>query len=487
MMTLRKLGYCLNISFLMFFSPISMSKTGTHASMSHAHDQSSSGTIVPEVTIHPEDRRALLQRHALTPTLSMKTLLSRDLLNQSGSDSIPNALRRLAGVNLQDIVGNGSQTAISMRGFGSNASSNTLILMNGIPLNNPDLASANLNTIPLQAIEVIEVIAGTESVMYGDQAVAGIINITTRQDWQQRIEASCSFGSFNESSCYAWLAHQMPTTGIDFFVSPALKHTDNYRSNNAYDQQLLLGGMGWGQGRLRFNYTLGGERMGFPGALTHAQVEQNRRQATSDTDYFRDSNGLYSLLYEDTLGDGWQSNLALAYRGLHGRGELYSPFSQSRIVQFVKPQLMRTFARHTYRFGADIESDAYQLNSLFGITNERQQKYGVYALLTMKATEDVVIDLGARGAGLYQRLNSATSMETVNRATATIVGARITITPTINVYFRRASSFRFPKADENSNAPIGVHSLRTQRGVTYEGGLGISSQFEPISVGFVST
>ena len=38
------------------------------------------------------------------------------------------------------------------------------------------------------------------------------------------------------------------------------------------------------------------------------------------------------------------------------------------------------------------------------------------------------------------------------------------MTDTTQLYLRRAENFRFPKADENAFAPIGVSGLRTQRG-----------------------
>src|SRR3990167_1996128 len=63
-------------------------------------------------------------------------------------------------MQIYDASGTGSQAAIGIRGFGANAGTNSLILLNGIPLTNPDLAPPDLNTLPLEAIRAIEITAG---------------------------------------------------------------------------------------------------------------------------------------------------------------------------------------------------------------------------------------------------------------------------------------------------------------------------------------
>ena len=55
------------------------------------------------------------------------------------------------------------------------------IQLNGRRLNRPDMASVNWFQIPLSQVERIEIVRGAGSVLYGDSAVAGVINIITRK------------------------------------------------------------------------------------------------------------------------------------------------------------------------------------------------------------------------------------------------------------------------------------------------------------------
>src|SRR5580700_4124310 len=112
--------------------------------------------MVPDIVIKKQKNK---------PTKNTKkNIISKESIAAVGATSLQEALQTLGGVQLQDTTGNGSQVLLSMRGFGGNASSNTLLMVNGIPLTNPDLAPPDLNAIPIQQVEYLEVFAGSESV-----------------------------------------------------------------------------------------------------------------------------------------------------------------------------------------------------------------------------------------------------------------------------------------------------------------------------------
>lgn len=80
-------------------------------------------------------------------------------------------------VRLINNSGDYSQVAFSIRGFGDNAVANSLILVDGFPLTNPSLLVPNFNSISLVDIERMEITQGSEGVLWGDQAVGGVMNI----------------------------------------------------------------------------------------------------------------------------------------------------------------------------------------------------------------------------------------------------------------------------------------------------------------------
>lgn len=406
-----------------------------------------------------------------------KIRITQEEIEKIGATSLTQALQTLGGVQLQDVSGNSSQVLLSMRGFGSNANSNTLLLVNGIPLTNPDLAPPDLNAIPIQEIEYIEIFAGSESVLYGDQAVGGIIQIVTKHTSKKSAAFSCGSGSYNQYNCYA--AGNYPVRGLQFAIGGLQSHTDNYRDQNDYDQSLLSGKIEYpyDSGTVYLQYKIAKELMQYPGALTAKQVDENRRQANNDTDFFKDTNGFYHLHLSQSLNSEWLLESDLAVREMHGNGVLYSPFLQSRNIEWLKPQVKGTLEKFSLQAGLDVEHDQYQLETDFGDTQDALYKYGVFGLVNVPIDSRLTLNFGARAAEQNSELVSTIDSHAVNRAFASTLGVSMTFSEQMFGFLRRAGSFRFPKADENASTSPNIKNLKTQQGVAYE--TGIEFHFAP--------
>lgn len=105
------------------------------------------------------------------------------------------AISTMGGTQLSFGAGNSTygQSSISMRGLGSER---TLVLVNGrriSPFPGDDGVSVNVNTIPLAAIERIEVLRDGASAVYGSDAVAGVVNFILRKDYDG-IEVGVNYG-----------------------------------------------------------------------------------------------------------------------------------------------------------------------------------------------------------------------------------------------------------------------------------------------------
>ncbi|WP_038387915.1 TonB-dependent receptor, partial [Bradyrhizobium elkanii] len=109
-------------------------------------------------------------------------VITADDIAHSPVQSLPEILAQVPGVQLQTPYGgpNGAKTSVDLRGFGAFATDNTLFLLNGRRLNDVDKAGFDLTTIPLDSIERIEITRGNSgAVLYGDNAVGGVVNIIT--------------------------------------------------------------------------------------------------------------------------------------------------------------------------------------------------------------------------------------------------------------------------------------------------------------------
>ena len=123
------------------------------------------------------------------------SVITADEIAGMGALTVADALRVLPEVRVKDSGGPGSLTSVSIRG---SASTQVLVLVDGVPINRPDQAVVDLSTFPIQNVDRIEVLRGPFSAIYGSAALGGVINIVTRAAPQTVI--SSRIGSFGESS-----------------------------------------------------------------------------------------------------------------------------------------------------------------------------------------------------------------------------------------------------------------------------------------------
>lgn len=120
--------------------------------------------------------------HKQNETAKVVSVINREMLRQSGGRSLGELLNQVAGVTVPGANNNlGSNQTISIRGA---SAGNTLILIDGIPVNDPSVISNyfDINLLNTDQIERIEILKGGHSTLYGSDAVAGVINIISRKN-----------------------------------------------------------------------------------------------------------------------------------------------------------------------------------------------------------------------------------------------------------------------------------------------------------------
>ncbi|OWQ91528.1 hypothetical protein CDN99_10325 [Roseateles aquatilis] len=119
------------------------------------------------------------------------SVITRENIDKTGASNVQELVDRLSynnggGIALGQSIGDGSalgQTGASLRGLGR---SRTLVLLNGrrMPIYPFSGQGVDLNSIPLAALERIEVLRDGASATYGSDAIGGVINFITRKDYQ---------------------------------------------------------------------------------------------------------------------------------------------------------------------------------------------------------------------------------------------------------------------------------------------------------------
>ncbi|MGP1586435.1 MAG: TonB-dependent receptor plug domain-containing protein, partial [Schwartzia sp. (in: firmicutes)] len=129
-------------------------------------------------------------------TPATTTVITAKDIENRGYLSVFDALDQTVGITSYNYTSgqgdNGSSTGrVYIRGLDKG----TLILVNGAPVN---LNNYNSTAgIPISAVERIEIVKGSNSVLYGSEAMGGVVNIITKQGGRAQHTASVTVGDVN--------------------------------------------------------------------------------------------------------------------------------------------------------------------------------------------------------------------------------------------------------------------------------------------------
>ena len=105
------------------------------------------------------------------------SIIEPAILEQSPIASLPNILKKEAALNVAQLGGYGQQSSIFLRGT---SSTHTLLLRDGVRLNTASSSSASLPFIDTTDIKQIEILKGAASVLYGTDAIGGVIQMVSK-------------------------------------------------------------------------------------------------------------------------------------------------------------------------------------------------------------------------------------------------------------------------------------------------------------------
>jgi len=106
------------------------------------------------------------------------TIISREQIEQQKATTIFEALRSVPGLNLLKSGSIGRQTNVTIRG---SRAEHVLVMIDGVQVNSPTQGFFNFQNLTTDNIERIEVVRGPQSTLYGSDAMAGLVNIVTRE------------------------------------------------------------------------------------------------------------------------------------------------------------------------------------------------------------------------------------------------------------------------------------------------------------------
>ncbi|MHC2255446.1 iron complex outermembrane receptor protein [Bradyrhizobium embrapense] len=463
---------------------------------------------------------------------SSSTVITADDIAHSPRQSLPEILAQVPGVQLQSLYGgpNGAKTAVDLRGFGAFASDNTLFLLNGRRLNDVDKAGFDLTTIPLDSIARIEITRGNSgAVLYGDNAVGGVVNIITKTGAggpPATIRAEGGFGAFNTRMAAVSTALNAGPWSTSFYGN-GIK-SDGYRVNNALDQRNAVGNVNYTTSDLTAFLTVTGsdQKLGLPGGrLVDPSIGVNelltdRRGAATPFDYANQQTASVTAGFTKTLingvdlivDGGWrQRETQSGFFGTVPTISFASTYNDAALDTWsLTPRLsvktMMLGMPSTILTGIDYYDStfleargAYQGVDPFHVYNIEQQSVAGYWQHTLGLLPTTDFSYGARAqktsVSARDRYDpnapfafdtQAAPLDSNETQYALHVGAEHRFTDAFSVFGRAARAFRTPDVDERvasgpafdplTFAPIPQNfQLKTQTSQDVEGGFRVKT------------
>ncbi|HEX9565779.1 MAG TPA: TonB-dependent receptor [Gemmatimonadaceae bacterium] len=165
------------------------------------------------------------------------SVIDRASLERSGARDVADALRLLPGVSIARSGGPGSQTSIFLRGGESDY---VRVLVDGVPVNEPG-GAVDLAWLPLADVERIELVRGPASVLYGTDAVTGVVQVFTRLGaGAPRAEFGLTRGRYQSLAAQGSLAAGNRFGGL--MLGLTRDRSDGLLPfNNGYDRMVVTG------------------------------------------------------------------------------------------------------------------------------------------------------------------------------------------------------------------------------------------------------
>jgi iron complex outermembrane receptor protein len=401
--------------------------------------------------------------------VSLSVITQKDI-QASGANTLTEVLRRQASIQIKDNIGDGSRASVSLRGFGANSANNVLIVVDGRKLNNPSLEAPLLTSVSLKDIERIEIIQGSGGVLYGDQAVGGVINIITKKFQKDQLYVSTTQGT-HDLETYKVGASQTFKNGIGYRISGEKRQADNYRDNNEADYGNVFAEIGYDAtwGNINYEKTHVEDNLNLPGSLNAAQIAENRRQTKSPNHYSNNIIDIDSLTSSLFVNENITLNTDISLRDGKGEYSFGTPTSQNTKVRIISSKAIGDWVLPQGNINfiggyEDITSD-YNSGSSTDIENTQES---LYAQLSYPIVNGLHIVGGARRTENKDK-NFINNNKNNDSLTATEIG--LNYRNSLGRFFvRRAEAFRFANANDNGFIEPSVDFLKPQESVSYEAG-----------------
>ena len=194
------------------------------------------------------------------------SVISSEELEQKQIQRVSDALREVPGLSVVQTGSPGQLTSVFTRGL---RSEHTQVLLDGIPINQGLQGAFNFADFTTENIDRIEVVRGPQSTIYGPRALAGVIQIFTKQGTgMPGVMFAAEGGSYD--TFREWSQSDGKVDDFDYSVGASRLDTENARPNNNYRNTAAISNVGWSpneQLRIGSLFTYSTSDIGLPNTI----------------------------------------------------------------------------------------------------------------------------------------------------------------------------------------------------------------------------
>ena len=251
-------------------------------------------------------------------------VLDRQAIQASSAQSVNDLLKQVAGVDVRQRGAFGIQTDISVNG---GTEDQLTVLLNGINISNPHTGHLTFDLpVNIDDIERIEVIEGGASRVYGCQAFSGAINIVTRTDNDNHLQAHAYGGSYGTAGANAGLT--LTTSDFNNRLSGGYVRSDGGTYNDDFNKANAYWRGRYSSDHIQATIQAGLSTMNygantFYGTGSDSQYEENRRYLVSASAAYKGQVNIPVQLY-------WNRSLD-HYVWMRANPEAYQNFHQTNV------------------------------------------------------------------------------------------------------------------------------------------------------------
>lgn len=367
-----------------------------------------------EVTLAPVVVTATRIEQSLERVPANVTVIDSEDIKNSNAKTVVNLLKSEEGVVVRDLLGNGKTSQVDLRGFGETGPYNTLVLVDGRRVNEIDLSGVDWTQIPLDQIERVEIVRGTGTVLYGDNASGGVINIITKVPSEEfKAATRISAGSYGHDKEEVSVSGGHENIAASLFAS--YEDTNGYRDNNDFRARDLGGRIVFDASE-SLGFNLSGSHhsddYGQPGAISEAQLDDDRKAARFPFDDAEIVDQYLKLGVELYLGGSGRIFTDFSFRDRESESRFFSEFGTSLEERetetwAIAPRYTWTgelFRRsNTLIAGVDLYRSEQDLDTFFGpplvpssLGKVERDSRGFYVNDEFSLLENLIVSVGAR-------------------------------------------------------------------------------------------